>query len=247
MALADTYNATRELQMSLDWASLVEGDEDGVLMFATRWGPFQLGENTQQGDPLWLIWLHAKTLALVRDFVQAHRYGDESLAGQVAMENGWTPDPDGTPLSVHVAFGNERESLEVRGRSALQVGEAFIQIVINRNIKAVYPELAWVRPALPTRSKERKTGHDKGRQLARVYRYRSLAEAAYWNFADHIENARPLVRCQLPECGRLFVQNDKRQRFCPPQQYGARESLCGLRYRTRNYRAREKGEINGDA
>lgn len=79
-----------------------------------------------------------------------------------------------------------------------------------------------------------------------AFEFTSLIQVAYWIIADTIVNGR-VKKCE--SCGKLFIQTDKRQRYCPIPDYERKnnpkrkDSRCAVRERVDNFR-KASDEIN---
>jgi hypothetical protein len=65
------------------------------------------------------------------------------------------------------------------------------------------------------------------------FAFECLIDVLYWQLADCL-SAGDLRQCP---CGQLFFAQDARQRVCPPLP-PRRESVCGVRFRTRKWRTK---------
>jgi hypothetical protein len=71
--------------------------------------------------------------------------------------------------------------------------------------------------------------------------YYGRASVLYWHLANLIDGGT-VKRCEARDCGAFFIQNDPRQKNCPPRWHQT-ESLCAQRARKR--RQREKHQQEG--
>lgn len=75
--------------------------------------------------------------------------------------------------------------------------------------------------------------------LSNNYNFTALIEVIYWILADTIVNGR--VK-QCAECGRVFIQTDRRQKYCPLMKEtkelypNIKDSACATRHRVRKWR-----------
>jgi len=67
-----------------------------------------------------------------------------------------------------------------------------------------------------------------------LLQFQALIEVAYWQLADVVDGGR-VRRCEASGCGAVFIQKDRRQRFCPPR-FAQQESPCAIRERVGNFR-----------
>jgi hypothetical protein len=93
-----------------------------------------------------------------------------------------------------------------------------LRAIVNANITQLHPVLAW------------STEHEAFRQY---FRFTALIEVAYWHLANALQGGR-VMRCARPGCRGIFIQTDRRQRFCPPGTNG--ESPCALLVRQQKCR-----------
>jgi hypothetical protein len=103
--------------------------------------------------------------------------------------------------------------------------------IINSNIKGMVRALSVIwHPRLHPRIEERS-----------YWQFTALIETVYWHLADAVD-AGKVKRCE--DCHRIFIQQDKRQRYCPPlynsESSKRRHSRCGTRKRVTEHRLRRK-------
>jgi hypothetical protein len=240
-------------------AKLTRGDEAGVLAFARVYGSLGYKEFVPfvtrlayVGDPLSWIWAHAETIRLCLLLSKSLQDEDLStlnriLSGQqvtardveelcepaqaaaIQDELRWAKS---TRPAVLIA---ERDTVRLdRWNLRNEVTDAdkerdlfgvrdFRNRMINANIKGMVREVhtGW-------RTKDRS-----------YWRFTALIETAYWHLANTIDGGK-LIRCE--ECQGLFIQRDKRQRFCPPlfthPSSTRRHSRCGTHKRVKALRSR---------
>lgn len=104
-----------------------------------------------------------------------------------------------------------------------------VRDTVNANISGIVHALA---------PDDRRKGHD---QVA--MQFSALIEVAYWLVANAISDDR-VGKCEAPGCGSVFIQEDRRQRFCPPGPE-KRESPCAIRARVAEHRRQKKSESAG--
>lgn len=104
-----------------------------------------------------------------------------------------------------------------------------LQELINCNIRYFYRTIELLE-----------NGH-----LSNNYNFTALIEVIYWIVADTLISGT-VKQCE--ECGRVFIQTDKRQKYCPimkdvkTQYPNIKDSPCAVRHRVRVWRdAHKKG------
>jgi hypothetical protein len=240
-------------------AKLTRGDEAGVLAFARVYGSLGYKEFVPfvtrlayVGDPLSWIWAHAETIRLCLQLSKALQDDDLSTLNRVLSGQQVTAcDVEALCEPAHVAAIQEQLRWAQSTRPAVLIAErdtvrldtwnvpnevtradterevyrvrAFRNRMINANIKGMVRELhtGW-------RTKDRS-----------YWTFTALIETAYWHLANTVDGGK-IVRCE--ECQALFIQRDKRQRFCPPlfthPSSKRRHSRCGTHKRVKALRSR---------
>jgi hypothetical protein len=129
---------------------------------------------------------------------------------------------------IRLAWGdlpNKKECSDVESMNYL--ARSFRNRVINANIQGMVRALS---------VNKRPTIHDRS-----YWGFTALIETAYWHLADIVDGGK-VKRCE--DCHGLFIQRDKRQRYCPPpynpQSPKRRHSLCGTRKRVKELRLRRE-------
>jgi hypothetical protein len=88
-----------------------------------------------------------------------------------------------------------------------------------------------------------------------VNRFHSLLQIIYWHLGILAVNGIDyrIARCEADDCGKFFVQRNRKQRFCPPSdetlEYAKRqgkraESRCAARAKMRRIRYEAKGGLS---
>lgn len=201
---------------------LHEGDEKQLVEFARTWGLLGSEEATQsyRGDHLPWVWDHVRNARLVLDLHHYLQQGDHKGLGQF-LDSYRTRDESGVAgpvvVTIRVPWDELRQGF--RGEEPTKVAEEIMTSIINYNLEMlhhkVYSAPLRLAPHCP-----------------------SALIAVYWHLAKSVTSGRVLIRCE--ECGALFLQTDKRQRFCPPppEWAGKTGSPCGARQRQRRQRQR---------
>lgn len=215
-------------------AKLERNDQVATLAFAHRYGLLgysELSESKVQqpyGDPLDWIWLHAETLALCLSL-------KEMLDGRAtnSLNRRLLDFPQGKADSSYpapcVTFAS-RETLQQRtffvpsgpSRAAVlqSLAANILGAIVNANIERLHPVLTW---------------STKRQMFRQHFRFTALIEVAYWHIANVLQGGK-VVRCAGAGCRGIFIQTDRRQRFCPTGT--KQESTCAVRKRVQ--RKREK-------
>jgi hypothetical protein len=109
--------------------------------------------------------------------------------------------------------------------------------VINANIQGVVRELkVRSRRVIQKLSQQPHQRHDLKKERS-YWVFTALIETAYWHLANLIDGGT-VKRCE--DCSAIFIQRDRRQRFCPPsynpKSSSRQHSRCGTRKRVREFR-----------
>jgi hypothetical protein len=253
-------------------ARLRRGDEAGVLQFARTYGslgyqallPPAPGPWKPMGDPLSWIWVHAETIQFCLKISELLQQGDLDTLKDLLRTQYVTPK-DIEELCAPGQVEELKDTLRVVQSEAGGVGRKFFSTmlvaerdkirlawgdlpnkkecsdmenmnystrffrnsVINANIQGMVRALSV--------NKHPKI-HDRS-----YWRFNAMIETVYWHLADIVDGGK-VKRCE--DCHGIFIQEDKRQRFCPPT-YNPnppkrRHSRCGTRKRVTELRLRRK-------
>ncbi len=246
-------------QIATDLAKIDGGGERAVLAFAEDWGLLGYARLVEadkslpeaernrridlvlSGDPMPWIQAHAHGVRVCTELIGALASQEPTAATDLAAyldalraSYAHVPQAEGNPAVFHgvrheaqltifpSAFVRDSEAGPERGRA-----RSIIQGIVNPNLVDLQPRLTdW--PALG--------------ELALNYGFVALTDVIYWHLAQFALGQGRLARCQ--ECRYYFPQTDRRQRFCPPAGWRGEkaESRCAMRFRTRQRRARNKGQ-----
>jgi hypothetical protein len=245
-------------QIVAEFAKLREGDDGALVQFARRWGSLEgegyipprwteddwtdedevrpQGYVTSPSDAVHSVWGYVRSVRLVLELNHYLQRGDrDGLArflDSYRVPSGKSRKKMGQEEGPLIAW----ESLIVGGRVQERfswgqpVGEAAVAVAEDIMTTIVSDGLTYM-------------GHELACRPFRVLpNWSNLLAAIYWHLANIVAGSRPLIRCQDPTCGALFLQTDRRQRYCPaPTGWtGKTGSLCGARARKRRNR-QEKG------
>ncbi|MBI4321041.1 MAG: hypothetical protein HY675_21330 [Chloroflexi bacterium] len=250
-------------QIITQLANLCEGDEIALVKFASTWGHLGYLEAVlfdeslsdekrteayadvtalRGSDPLHWIWAHARGSRMCLELLYyLKREDDDALdryiqsvwhAGQSLLSDKQPDVLDRVAWPV-IPYG-ERNRL----RSVVYVGpmdawrpcdvaRSIILDIVNSNLPTVRPHLDIV----------------EGSKLILGQYSPNLLGIAYWHLARMVVSELGLARCL--ECKRYFHQTDKRQDYCPPDEWEAEnarkrgmsvESRCAKRARMRRLR-----------
>ena len=215
-------------------------DPDRLLMFVRRWGllgfpthwdretRWVLGKRIRPlGDPVEWAFAHARGGWLVLQIIDAlRRPRGMRSARKVIKEAGEAFADDIGPWvqygsGVHVATSRWSEHSMPPPSQVTGI----LDQVLNENLADAVVDTAVFGNA--------------GVRLER--RAVTNLGAAYWRIAQAIEGPydENVGRCAAEDCGRIFVREDGRQRYCPPaQQLQEKESSCAMRERQRRHRSK---------
>lgn len=240
------YAPAERPELPSEIAKLKRGDEASVIRFAERYGllgyshlaPF--APNSPYGDPPSWVWRHAETLDLCLSLKEFLDDDDtDGIEGRLrAYPRLWKSSVHLSPIipfgvrdkiyksTFHPAPASSWEEA-LRNLAAL-----ILRKIVNDNIAALHQVIGW------------SPGDKSFRQHLGAT---ALIEVAYWHVANALLGG-VLKKCELSECGRLFIQTDRRQRYCPT---GTKdESPCARRDRVRSWRVKQrlkakKGNVSG--
>lgn len=217
-------------------AKLERDDQDAVLAFARRYGVlgfFELSRtetNHPYGDPLNWIWLHAETLGLCLSLKEMldRREIDSLNRRLMDFPQGSAPPDYPAPRIVFASRGTWQQSnffvTNGPNRTDMLQGLAasILSTIVNANIAQLHPALAW---------------NAKRQMFAQHFQFTALIEVAYWHIANVLRGGT-VARCDRPGCRGIFIQTDRRQRFCPTGT--KQESTCAVRERVQRKRERDR-------
>ncbi len=247
-------------QLFSEVAKLHEGDSEAVLAFARRWGKLGWAEVARAsvgsfdayveevrkyqtrmphetsliGEPLPWIWAHARGIRVCLDVLRYLRLRDldglDRYLGPIRRPLG---EDYPELMAVHIPFGAGHTIFDSQAGAIKGIekeGWYIIWFIVNTNLVGIRHRLDMLDGA--------------GVQVTRVYR--GLIDVAYWQLAELAQDTQRVGVCE--ECGAIFRQEDRRQRFCPPprwedeggQVHGPEESACAKKARMRRLRSREK-------
>ncbi len=224
------YAPIRRRELPGELAKLTRGDEAAVICFAERYG--QLGydqlvgsDEARGGDPVDWVWTHAETIRIclhLTELLQEDLVEEvEPYLRSVAPPKEERQRVQLLPSSLVIKFAAKGrvDTLEIayEEKNGASLARLVYRDLINPNIDGIHRGLQ---------------GHGKDERS--FFHFSALIEAAYWQLADIVEGGR-VVRCE--ECGALFPQTRKGQRYCPPQ-FRQTESPCAQRARVTRYNQR---------
>lgn len=231
-----------------EFAKLHEGDGDAVTAFASRWGlvgnpdlwrALRDSARDEAGprpwEPLHWIWSHARTVRTTLRVLYLYRRKDQRLRSllrqQFVGEVPLTVSGRSTAVQGLVVTTAQRAGQATAFWADLLSEDAgldefvgqYLTQAINPNLVGAYRELVQFDAAFEL-----------------VPAFDSLLAFTYWQLADLVRDRKQaLAECAY--CNEIFVQYDRRQRFCPPpSDTASTASLCGMRARDARRRARHK-------
>jgi hypothetical protein len=235
-AMREWYWPATHEQLPAQIAALSEGDTKRALHFARRWGllgyqwpvPTEPGSFRVIGDHLPWTWAHARGIRLILELYDALRQSDAETVrwtSERTLEHvsGVIRDQSEGTISFEAGEANIIQDFHFYGWREDPAGVAWliIQNLVNCNLEVLRYQIDLENGA-----------------LLETWTYPSLVAMAYWHVVQIIRGSVVLARCQ--ECHRLFVQTDRRQRYCPPPSReglrGKAGSACGSRKRQRKLR-----------
>jgi hypothetical protein len=207
-------------------------------------------QSSISGDPLEFVWLHARQIRWVLRLAMAFQKDDTdklmSIMEEIMSPKAWASYPHFAPRREQLngkawrLFGQAGSGVVYwqRGRTATSPYEQVVGFNALRVIQLVTSfNLEGVHPGTDIRLKDvsaESAGHRYGLQdLRREFRWRHLLEVVYWHLWQQvIEGSNPLAICR--QCGHFFIQQDGRQRFCPPPERHVLEAAIGIRKRVQS-------------
>jgi hypothetical protein len=210
------------------------------------------------GEPLAWIWAHAHGVRFcLRILGYLRQHDGMGLADYLQSLAVPLHAPDGSGLTVEYFDDPDEEPVRETGAWPRITCAARGEITTRQFLTGIPADaLGWGLHIVTLLVNANLTGGSSeevvsellaGRPVARRERvFGSLADVAYWHLAELMQGLDRLVACQ--ECGTVFRQEDRRQRFCPPPRWqtadgeirGSPESLCAKRARMRRLRGRER-------
>jgi hypothetical protein len=241
-------------------AKLHRGKDADIIKFASAYGPLGYHrlvgiEDVIEGDPIPWVLMHSRTLDFVLRAVNMLSQNEsEDYDGLLPL---LTPEPD-NPLihkpwvkwvapkrKDHPVFSDRHDweshvawPIVIACRGSIEAHRwmfagprwtkrdmmrLVVRYIVNANISGIVHALA-----------PDEQDHD---QLA--MQFSALIEVAYWHVAKTISRGR-VAKCAEPRCGAVFIQEDARQRFCPPTGSQQHESQCAIRARVAEHRRLKK-------
>ncbi|UNC92419.1 hypothetical protein [Candidatus Contubernalis alkaliaceticus] len=215
------------------------------------------------GEPLdWFI-CHAKTVKLVLYLIEAMQNKNEKIIKsiidssivEITRKMLWEGAPEIKKTEAQKASEKVKTKAHVIAEGPnISYTDAFIQtpeILLGSQILSDNPQNKYQMIAIlmvshlidENTKRVRRTLFLGGKKLDRFmqsFYSRSLIEAIWYMIGDAAllsqeKNGKGIRTCK--ECGLPFIVTDKRQQFCPGDEY-SKGSLCGARYRMRNYRSK---------
>lgn len=187
-------------------------------------------EEYKGGDPVDWFLCHATTVRLLLELTELLEQEDVAALEQ-ALNVGGNYAPVESGQQEAEFFGNSAAWVEyaVRhkivpqtaiggvDRDVLSFARDMRRRIINANIRDVYLVL-----------------HKVDDKEIIVEGISALIEGIYLQVVNIVTQNRKVRRCAAPDCHRFFVQNTKRQKFCPPEK--GFDSRCAQRIRKRGIR-----------
>lgn len=169
---------------------------------------------------------HIKTIRLCLDLLYCFKHEDEEEAERIIKADFEIWESGGRLYaSRKVNFPHERTEDHILADNWLDSSKAIFINLVNQNIKNI-----------------RRKAYLVNREVKSLFEYKSLADLAYWKLLDNAENGK-IKKCAY--CGTPFLQSNAVQQFCPPDGF-SKESRCGLAYRQKLYREKQKRKQKGD-
>jgi hypothetical protein len=250
--MARRYLPAAYPQLATELAKIDGGGEVAILAFAHNWGslgyaPLVQADRTLSkkarerqvqgfsgGDPVAWIEIHAHAVRVALDLL-GYLTSDTSDADQglrVYVDALRTGLVDSGPevrvgcghRTIHMSFSGFVTRDELDEDYTRAWARAIIAGMVNPNLQGLHPQLDHIH-AIPN--------------FMLTYRFTGLVEIIYWHLSQFVVGQMGLARCEA--CGAYFPQTDKRQRFCPPEEWASSraESRCAKRARMRRLRAKE--------
>lgn len=205
-------------------AKLQPGDKAGVLNFVSTYGLLGFDKLVKpkpgipNGDPLWWLWLHAKSVRLCLELTKALDENDDVGIQRLLdiQENGKFEFP-----TVAV---RERKDGGWKSRADDVQAEArnIRAVIINANIKEI--------------SRAIETDAASGKIIS-TFKFSALAELLYWHLADACVSGQGVRRCKRPGCSGIFIAPNAKQQYCPRRWGEKGKSTCSGQNKQRKWRS----------
>ncbi len=235
----DYYNPFKLVNLPNAFAKVIDGKT--ALRFSETygflgWPHYVEPERRQGGEPLSWVLNHASTVKLSLKIIAA--IADEQLDADEQLESRFQELL--VPELIEDALGGIGVSYMVRDKRQLTVffpenrgnridykdiAQKLLIKVINKNTESVREMLQL----------------SKDNIIVPEFQADSLLDVIYW----HVGRAALSGVRSCKECGTPFVALDKRQKYCPGDEFSATGSLCGLRARVRKSRKNKEVSRNG--
>lgn len=229
---------------------LADADDGDILDFARRWGPLGYDITTSDlrqkppylaREPLSWIREHAQTISVCLRLLDYLSNADkDGLARYLrSVSAGFSEGSLGAIVgSFYAAAGGVLAvTIARRKRVTIESGpwsedwpEGSAKLIIERVVNDALLGQAFGYPMIPTIA-----AHKKG--FALVQRFGSLLQIVYFHLARLAASGEFAVGvCLAEDCGRFFVQEHAKQRFCTMR--------CAARERMRRFRRRKRLQVN---
>lgn len=241
-----SYSPIEHKELPSEIAKLRTGNKENILQFVSTYGRLGFAYNVYDGgDPIPWIIANAHTiyfcLALIKglneplvkaEFKQVMKDFLNRLESDPTIQD-WLPY-----LVFSDSYWIKKENwikCLKRDESTRRLALFVLHEIININIRHIRPQISvcWDRSL------------SSPEELSSLFKmflsYSSLIEIAYWHLATSISHGR-VNQCK--ECGEYFIQEDPRQRYCPPKGY-SKESACAIRTRVRTFLTNRKVKVKG--
>ncbi len=253
-----TYRPREYPELPFELAKLAEGDEERVLSFVSKWGELR-GDET-------VTWYqcHAQHVAVCLKLIAGLQKDDDE--GLLEALRGWLV-PDDThsevlriPILPHAMMhiqlqifpcGNPEHVCQTASFSSTRAstpGQGLVRPAIwvcDTALARWSTEVAvWLLPTLvnPYLGRYSSGLIVQDGYPVMDYEFEDLLAIIYLQIAELAEKRDGVARCQ--ECGAIFPQLDRRQRFCPPSKESkVKESPCSQKARYKKHQRLRSTEI----
>jgi hypothetical protein len=227
-------------EMPHHFARLYEGDNSNIINFAKSYG--MLGRellvasqiydpNKRKGYPETVEWIkaHSKSVHICLSIINHLKQFPHDSS--VNYEN----PPLNEYLSQFLLNGNTYHLVNVGNTYEIQSITFGKEIDLYKDAIRILQELINCNLCHFYRSIELQANGN----ISNNYNFTALIEVIYWILADTVVNGH-VKQCE--ECGRVFIQTDKRQRYCPIMREAKelhsnlKDSTCAIRHRVRTWR-----------
>lgn len=210
-------------RIAADIAQLHGAGDVEILAFANAFGLLGHGQLLSRPfSPEPLDWIRAAGQSLEHVLALAHMQENEEATARylhaLRVPNHGTVPPYWP--TVTTIEGPAIKTLSVPDQeSARATANGLVRAILNPGLRRISHRLV----------------DGPANSLQVTLQFTALVDVAFWHASTLFGRADVVGKCP---CGRYFVRQHKRQKFCPPRpvEHPNTESACGRRFRARHYR-----------